>query len=233
MLLNCCHGLVVIDQETSTVRLVHYSLQEYLQQQTEVFKVPTKEWHGRMAATCITFLTFPPLTDREEPTAKGVQSALLRYSAKQRGHHLRYYEEVEEDQQVQKVQPAVFGLAYEYLQTDWEANPESWRLLYRGMYRLKAATQRNRVPGHIGAFFGVRYIILHLDSTGVSLDMSDILKRTPLSWASENGHETVVRLLIEKGAAVDSTDEYGQTSLLWASRNGHEAVGRKMAWRGP
>ena len=46
-LLNCCHGLVVIDQETSTVRLVHYSLQEYLRQQSEIFQVPRKEWHRR------------------------------------------------------------------------------------------------------------------------------------------------------------------------------------------
>ncbi|KIX03194.1 uncharacterized protein Z518_06746 [Rhinocladiella mackenziei CBS 650.93] len=56
--------------------------------------------------------------------------------------------------------------------------------------------------------------------------------RTPLSWASENGHEDVARLLIEKGAAVDSTDEYGRTPLSWASGNGHEDVVRLLIEKG-
>ncbi|OBT38979.1 hypothetical protein VE00_10733 [Pseudogymnoascus sp. WSF 3629] len=47
------------------------------------------------------------------------------------------------------------------------------------------------------------------------------LYRTPLSWAAQNGHETVVKLLIEKGAEVDTKDtEYGWTPLSWAAGSG-------------
>lgn len=63
-LLNCCLGLVVIDQETSTVRLVHYSLDEYLEKQDQIFGVTRAQWHSKIACTCLTFLNFPAVTGR-------------------------------------------------------------------------------------------------------------------------------------------------------------------------
>lgn len=38
--------------------------------------------------------------------------------------------------------------------------------------------------------------------------------QTPLLWAAENGHEAVIKLLLEEGAEVDSKDsKYGETLL--------------------
>jgi len=59
-LLACCMGLVIIDEETSTVRLVHYSLQEFLQNDNDLevslFHIHTG--HGLIAKTCLTYLRF-------------------------------------------------------------------------------------------------------------------------------------------------------------------------------
>ncbi|KAF8461541.1 hypothetical protein BDZ91DRAFT_663223, partial [Kalaharituber pfeilii] len=52
-LLHCCCGLVTVDNETSTVRLVHYTLQEYLHSyEKEYFP----DGHSLIARTCLTYL---------------------------------------------------------------------------------------------------------------------------------------------------------------------------------
>ncbi|KAF8457042.1 hypothetical protein BDZ91DRAFT_633902, partial [Kalaharituber pfeilii] len=59
IILRCCCGLVTIDDETSTVRLVHYTLQEYFKCYYEKY-FPTG--HNLIARTCITYLDFSNLT---------------------------------------------------------------------------------------------------------------------------------------------------------------------------
>jgi hypothetical protein len=56
--------------------------------------------------------------------------------------------------------------------------------------------------------------------------------QTPLSWAAENGHEAVVKLLLEKGADLESKDNNGRTPLSWAAENGHEAVVKLLLEKG-
>ncbi|CZR52125.1 related to heterokaryon incompatibility protein [Phialocephala subalpina] len=59
----------------------------------------------------------------------------------------------------------------------------------------------------------------------VGVDLKDKTSRTPLSWATGNGHEAVVKLLLETGKVeVDSKDNQGRTPLSWATGKGHEAV---------
>ena len=48
--------------------------------------------------------------------------------------------------------------------------------------------------------------------------------QTPLSWAARDGHEAIVKLLLEKGADIKAKDNNGQTPLSWAAEKGHEAV---------
>ncbi|KID95301.1 Pfs, NB-ARC and Ankyrin domain protein, partial [Metarhizium majus ARSEF 297] len=85
------------------------------------------------------------------------------------------------------------------------------------------------------AEYGEEVIILAflLAERGACIDIRDRDGRTALLWAAENGHEAVVRLLLERSANTEVTDNnQEQTALLCAAKNGHEAVVRLLLEKG-
>lgn len=54
-LLSVCAGLVVVDQESAVIRLVHYTTQEYFERIQDVWD-PGAQLH--IASTCLTYLSF-------------------------------------------------------------------------------------------------------------------------------------------------------------------------------
>ena len=51
-LIVCCQGLVVVEKEASTVRLIHFTLQEYLRAHPDHFGPA----HSTIAEVCLTYL---------------------------------------------------------------------------------------------------------------------------------------------------------------------------------
>ncbi|ERF71343.1 hypothetical protein EPUS_03498 [Endocarpon pusillum Z07020] len=213
-LLNCCHGLVVTDQETSAVRLVHYSLDEYLRGQDQIFGLTKAQWHSKIACTCLTFLNFPSSTGRKASDESDMKISILSYAATQWGNHLRMSEDLPD---------APLDLAKEYLNTRSKIDFLSFRLLRDVMYPYVSI--RTISPVNIAAFFGIARIMSDLISAMRDFDSKGAYGQTPLSLAAQKGHKAVVKLLIENGATVDSVDtKYGQTPLSYAAENGHKAV---------
>jgi len=51
-LVGCCQGLITVDKEASTVRLIHYTLQEYLSTSSDIFSEP----HSKMTEICLAYM---------------------------------------------------------------------------------------------------------------------------------------------------------------------------------
>ena len=79
ILLNCCQGLITIDNEASTMRLIHHSVQEYLCTHPDL---PSKP-HSILAEFCLTYLNsqlIKNLSPHPHPDRQGIQ--FLAYSSR-------------------------------------------------------------------------------------------------------------------------------------------------------
>ena len=69
------------------------------------------------------------------------------------------------------------------------------------------------------------YLLSEKEINKVGIDFKDGSGQTPLSLAAENGHDAVVKLLLEIGKVdVDSRDDNSRTPLSYAAGNGQNAV---------
>ena len=58
-LLGCSLGLIIVEASSYTVRLVHYTLQEHLSNNTDLFRSS----HSMIAEVCLTYLNFQCIRD--------------------------------------------------------------------------------------------------------------------------------------------------------------------------
>src|SRR5205814_439592 len=134
------------------------------------------------------------------------QFALLNYAACQWGHHARKGYPLEK---------GTVSLARTYLFMDLQKRIGGASYLCQHIRKssftwLEEFTQ-SCSSLHIAAYVGIHEVLLGLLLAGVAVESKDSdFGQTPLSWAAENGHEAVVKLLLEKGAQLESKDFYGR-----------------------
>lgn len=80
-------------------------------------------------------------------------------------------------------------------------------------------------PMHLAAYAGLSWLLVKLlgSENRTDIQARDSLGNTPLIWAAKNGHDLVLRLLLDSGADVAAENAEGVTALYWAAYNGHAA----------
>jgi len=184
---DCCQGLLAVDKEASTVRLVHSTLQYYLSNHPDF----VGRAHSAIAETCLTYLNFqqfkgPPTSNLSDPA----RTPLLGYSSIYWGAHAK-----------RKLSGCAKLLALQ-LFSDY-GDHISAKLLLKHVSnpgRFDDKKDLSSFTGlHCASLFGVIDIVAELmEMNGRDIDQKDCVGNTPLMWAIQNGHEGVVELLQER-----------------------------------
>jgi len=216
--LSCCQGLVVVDKEGSAVRLVHFTLHEYLTSHPDLFRSP----HAVIAKTCLTYLDSPQVITLPASGSLGTQhTPFLEYSAIYWGVHM-------------KKEPTDRGKALALKLLRNYDHHVSIELLLKRAPGYPSVENSYRFTGlHCACMFGLVGVARTLtEMDGVDINCLDDTDATPLIWAARNGHEEVVRLLLgQKDVDPDMLDRFDQAPILWATKHGHEVVVKLLLGR--
>ena len=211
--LGCCQGLAALDEGSSTIRLIHFTLKEYLSCHGDLFDRP----HSKMAETCLTYLNFELIKGPSDGDFHYYRrSPFLEYSSLYWGTHMR-------------MEPSVpsRSLALDLLgQYD---NHISAKFLWKSATEPRFNPLKPFSALHCISYFGIAEVAIDLLRTKKwDVNQRDSAGLTPLMWAAMHGHEAVVKLLLEhKRTQPDIPDiQHGRTALLWAAKSGQERVVR-------
>src|SRR5205807_47038 len=219
-------GLVMVEESSSTVRPVHYTLKEHLSSDPTLFHNP----HATIAEVCLTYLNFGSVRDLL-PTVTTAPSAtpLLEYASCYWGDHAR-------KEMTEKV--AILALR---LLDGFDKHISAQLMLLHwnkycgsGPYFYWRTGPTGFTGLHAVAFLGIIGIVATvLEMQEWKVDATDILGSTALTWAANRGHEGVVKILLERADVNpdEADDKYGRTPLSWAAGNGREGVVKMLLER--
>ncbi|EHK16458.1 uncharacterized protein TRIVIDRAFT_227323 [Trichoderma virens Gv29-8] len=212
-----CAGLITIDIPGNTVRLVHYTTQEYFERTHEMWFPNSK---SNIKTICITYLSFSAFESGYCSTDAEFQERLrsnpfYNYAACNWGHFAR--------------ETSICGQeTIKFLKCDAKVEASSQALMKtrlvpgdsKGSYYFPKGMRGL----HLTAYFGIE------EAAKALLDSyhpngHDSFGRTPLSYAAENGNESVARLLLATGrVSINYKDRDEETPLSRSLKNGHEAM---------
>ena len=220
VIVDVCSGLVAIDRESETIRLVHYTTQDYLVRvQAEFFATAEID----MTCCCLTYLLFSTsaqISELDESnytitiTAAGLRKAypFWSYAAQFWGSHAH-----EKAQYDARIQHLVFQLLEPNNKNLGVARSEPLRDNWAYFYSLRD------VPGmHTAAYFDLTGLVNTLLDRGALVDAKDdSCLLTALHYAAILGHVATLRLLLDRGASIDMPSNSGDTALMMAAHEGH------------
>jgi len=219
-LIGCSLGLITVEASSSVVRLVHFTLQEYLSNNPRLFESP----QSMMAEVCLTYLNFQYIR-KLSPTLRFDPPAvpLVEYASCYWGKHIKR-------EKTERVSPLALKLLIGFEQ---HISSQLLLLHYCGSgpwweWRFYERHGPNGFTGlHGAAFLGIAEIVAAL--LGIKewdINATDNRGRIALAWTAVRGHEEVARILLQRRDLNPNTPdtEYGQTPLLRAAERGHKGV---------
>ena len=207
---GCSQGLITVDGEGSAVRLTHVSLKEHLSASPDIFSRP----HAAMAEICLTYLNSKTVKALSADTSSdSTDTPLLVYW----GVHAK-----------RELSDNGTSLALDLLR-GYDSHISKKLLLEQVEYlEARDFTPFSPFSGlHWASFFGITEVVASLIKMGFFYDINsgDFWGQTPLAWAARNGHDDVVKMLLEfEQVDPNKTNDDGLTPLALAAQEKHAGV---------
>jgi hypothetical protein len=214
-------GLFVFTNN-SKIYLIHQTAREFLIEKKSWNNLNFAYWSSlsdaedRMAQICLRYLLMEDLEDDEGKSCSNIRN-LLEYSVVHWADHVRRMT-LTSDQEVTNQLHRVYNMSGKrfslWFPIFWEAVRPFENRLWPRMEVL-----------HLAAFNGYEQEVRFLLSVGeTNVNTADDTSTYPVMWASLNGHDKIVQMLLEQGADVNAQGgEYGSALLAVCSR-GYEKV---------
>lgn len=224
-MLDVCAGLVMID-ENNKVRLVHYTVQEYLLENTII----PRDADLKLALTCTTFLSFDVFEKRcmsqRAFEARFRSNPFLRYASLHLPFHLGTCDEDLTATSVWKLLTTPGNLD-SYLQA--LNNRDSHGIDMIDWYDIYAKTLSTL---HVAARLGHCVVFQQLLDEGADIWSRDIDGHTVLHHAAMGGNDRMARIILGNGIPVSVKDNGRRTALSTAARWSNEGVARVLIENG-
>ena len=230
-IIECCSGLIVIDHESSIVRLVHHTLQDFLQaRRQEMFP----EAETQIANTCLTYLCLQESGTSnlaceldnpadEQARVQGLRELkFLGYAAAHWGDHAKKASSNDIDvlalrfltstSIIERAERSKFQFLP--LQPGFNLHP-----------RVEARYDCGNLSGlHVAARFGLARLTDMLLAEGLEIDARDSYRHTALHEVARNGHVEAAQVLLSNGADCEPINSEGATPLNFAVSFNHKGV---------
>ncbi|EXJ72482.1 uncharacterized protein A1O5_04987 [Cladophialophora psammophila CBS 110553] len=215
-LITSCGGIVTVDQESKTVRFVHYTFQVYIAQNAP-FSPSTMQ--AEISRKCLVYLLFEEFNSGKclsdsKLDERLSQNPFLMYAAKNWSHHAR---NVLED--LQDVQ----SLAITLLERSGSLD-SCCQILFLSPRRYDGYSltyPRSTSSLWFAAFCGLKFLCKYLLEHGHPVD-EESSGSNALCAAARAGHKDVVLLLLDSGASVDGIET--SIPLFEAIKTGNKTI---------
>ena len=218
-----CRSFVYIDHVNQTINLVHQSAKDYLLGAYLQANEGLSQYHIILDKTnllifklCWMYLSLAEFEQGTKLIDRDIYGCLIR-SPLERSLHDHCFVQYANKEWRNHALAAGSALATDH--TFWKDDLNKMPTI-RDSWLLDAANQ------------GQQLIVQQLLEEGAEPDSQDKHWRTPLSWAAEEGHASIVKLLLSRDdLAADPQDDYRSTPLYFAAVRREEAMIRLLLSR--
>jgi len=215
ILLSLCAGLVAVDDQTSTVRLVNSTTQEYLKNQHSKFSGGDRD----MGHTCLVYLSFEPFKNISDLSHSLHRYVLLEYVVHYWSIHVSDHQQAlkaplyaffKDDALLRAYAHFMYSYRQDYFEHDQNTTGMRHDYAHIGL--------------HAAAAVGLVLVAEWLIADDADVDAQDATGGTAMMYASRGGHVKVANLLIANHADVNMECGRYRRALYVAAYHGHGEI---------